>query len=59
MGVNVAVWVHVRKDVIVERPRQVLDYWVLTGQQLVQDVGHRGGSYPFSGVNSWTTGNVR
>jgi len=53
MSVDVAVWVHVWKDVIVEGPRQVLDHWVATGQQLVQDVSHCGGSDPFSGVNSW------
>ena len=52
MSVNVTVWVHDRKDVIVEGPRQVLDHWVVTGQQLVQDVGHCGGRDPFSGVNS-------
>ena len=58
MSVNIAVWVHDRKDVIVEGPRQVLDRWVVTGQQLVQDVGHCGGRDPFSGVNSWTTRKV-
>jgi hypothetical protein len=56
MGVNVAVWIHDRKEVIVEGLRQVLDHWVVTGQQLVQDVGHCSGSDPFSGVNSWTAG---
>ena len=58
MSVNVAVWVHNRKDVIVEGLSQVLDHWAVTGKQLVQDVGRCGGSNPFSGVNSWTTGKV-
>ena len=54
MSVNVAVWVHGRKKVIVEGPRQVFDHCVVTCQELVQDVGHCGGRDPFSGVNSWT-----
>jgi len=58
MSVNVAVWVYDRKEVIVEGPCQLLDHWVVTGKQLVQHVGHCGGSDPFSGVNSWTTAEV-
>jgi hypothetical protein len=58
MRINVAVCVHDKKEVIVEGPRQVLDHWVVTGKQLVKDVGHCGGSESISGVNSRTTGKV-
>jgi hypothetical protein len=47
-----AVRVDDRENVIVEGLRQVLNHWVLTGQQLVQDVRRCGRSDPLSGVNS-------
>jgi hypothetical protein len=54
MGVHIAVGVDAGKDVIVEGSRQVLNHWILTGQQLVQNVRHSGGADPLSGVDACT-----
>jgi hypothetical protein len=58
MSVHIAVRIDAREDVIVEGLSQVLNHWVLTGQQLVQNVRHSGGRYPLSGVDSWATERV-
>jgi hypothetical protein len=54
MSVHIAVRIYAREDIIVEGLRQILNRWILTGQQLVQNVRHSGGGYPLPSMDSWT-----
>jgi hypothetical protein len=59
MSVHITVRIYDREDVVVEGLCQVLNHWILSGQQLVQNVRHSGRRYPLPSMDSWTTDSVR